>query len=91
MVKVYEIADKKEVEKILQRLNFTDDLKKTELDFVFSNASYLDKEFVEVIGDDRESYDLINVFNDKDELIITYEDKRMYDYVSVLDLNEEII
>lgn len=85
-----EIRDKQQVNKYLQRLNYTDDLKKSEIDEIFKRASYLDIEFVEEIGNDNESYDLINVFDSNDELLVTYEDKRMYDYVSILELNEEI-
>lgn len=85
-----EIRDKQQVNKYLQRLNYTDDLKKSEIDEIFKRASYLDIEFVEEIGNDNESYDLINVFDDSDELLVTYEDKRMYDYVSVLELSEVI-
>ena len=44
--------------------------------------------YVEEIGNDNESYDLINVFDSNDELLVTYEDKRMYDYVKVIYSNE---
>lgn len=85
-----EIRDEQEVEKYLQRLIYTDDLNEIEMAKILKRASYLDVEFVEEIGNDNESYDLINVFDSNDELLVTYEDKRMYDYVSILELNEEI-
>lgn len=85
-----EIRDEQEVEKYLQRLIYTDDLNEIEIAKILKRASYLDVEFVEEIGNDNESYDLINVFDSNDELLVTYEDKRMYDYVSILELNEEI-
>ena len=43
-----EIRDKQQVNKYLQRLNYTDDLKKSEIDEIFKRASYLDIEFVEL-------------------------------------------
>ncbi len=84
------IRDEQEVEKYLQRLIYTDDLNEIEMAKILKRAFYLDVEFVEEIGNDNESYDLINVFDSNDELLVTYEDKRMYDYVSILELNEEI-
>lgn len=77
-----EIVDRNELDKIIQRLNYTDDLNKRELILTFGLVYYLDIKRVEA---GKESYDLVNVYSKDNDIIIAYYDKCYYDKVKVLE------